>query len=177
VRQQGCEHVINRAQLDLGETGFQHPKAWRRLGEEIRRLVGEDPHHVFEYLGRETFGASVYVARRGGKIVTCGSSTGFKHEYDNRFLWMRLKSIIGSHGFNYNEAVETNRLISLGMLHPTLSKVFSLREAGEATRAVQTNRHIGKVGVLCGATEEGLGIDDRELRERIGEDKINLYRR
>lgn len=177
VRKQGCENVINRSELDLGEAGFQHPKAWRRLGEEIRRLVGEDPHHVFEYLGRETFGASVYVARRGGKIVTCGSSTGFKHEYDNRFLWMRLKSIIGSHGFNYNEAVETNRLISLGMLNPTLSKVFPLNEAGEATRAVQTNQHIGKVAVLCGATEENLGIDDRALRERIGEDRINLYRR
>lgn len=177
VRAQGCDAVINRAELDLGDAGFQSSKAWRRLGEEIRRLVGEDPHHVFEYLGRETFGASVYVARRGGKIVTCGSSTGFKHEYDNRFLWMRLKRIIGSHGFNYNEAVETNRLISLGMLHPTLSKVFPLTEAGEATRAVQTNQHIGKVGVLCGATEEGLGIDDRAMRERIGEDKINLYRR
>src|SRR5512139_4116991 len=169
--------VINRSNLDLGEAGLEHPKAWRRLGEEIRRLTGEDPHHVFEYLGRETFGASVYVAKRGGKIVTCGSSTGYQHTYDNRFLWMRLKSIIGSHGFNYAEAVETNRLISLGMLHPTLSKVFPLQEAGEATRGVQTNQHIGKVGVLCGATEEGLGIDDPALRERIGEDKITLYRR
>ncbi|NED51750.1 zinc-binding dehydrogenase, partial [Micromonospora aurantiaca] len=66
--------------------GLRHPKAGRVLGEAIRSLVGEDPGIVFEYLGRETFGASVYVAKRGGKIVTCGSSTGFKHEYDNRFL-------------------------------------------------------------------------------------------
>ncbi len=147
------------------------------LGEAIRGLVGEDPGIVFEYLGRETFGASVYVAKRGGKIVTCGSSTGFKHEYDNRFLWMRLKSIIGSHGFNYHEAVEVNRLFGLGMIHPTLSKVFPLDEAGDATRAVQTNQHIGKVAVLCGATGEGQGVDDPALRERIGEEKLNLYRR
>jgi crotonyl-CoA reductase len=176
VRSQGCEHVINRNDLELGEQGFRHPKAGRMLGEAVRRLVGEDPQIVFEYLGRETFGASVYVARRGGKIVTCGSSTGFKHEYDNRFLWMRLKSIIGSHGFNYHEAVETNRLISLGMIHPTLSKVFPLDQAADATRAVQTNQHTGKVAVLCGAKEENQGIDDHALRERIGEDKINLYR-
>ncbi|MBW8482984.1 crotonyl-CoA carboxylase/reductase [Actinomadura parmotrematis] len=177
VRAQGCEHVINRNDLDLGEQGLRHPKAGRMLGEAIRGLVGEDPGIVFEYLGRETFGASVYVAKRGGRIVTCGSSTGFKHEYDNRFLWMRLKSIIGSHGFNYHEAVETNRLFSLGMIHPTLSKVFSLEDAGEATRAVQTNQHIGKVAVLCGATAEGQGVDDPAMRERIGEEKLTLFRR
>jgi len=176
VRAQGCEHVINRNELELGEQGFRNRKAGRILGEAVRRLVGEDPQIVFEYLGAETFGASVYVAKRGGKIVTCGSSTGYKHEYDNRFLWMRLKSIIGSHGFNYHEAVETNRLISLGMIHPTLSTVFPLTEAPEATRAVQTNQHTGKVAVLCGALKENEGIDDYAMRERIGEDKINLYR-
>jgi crotonyl-CoA reductase len=41
---------------------------------------------------------------------------------------------------------------------------------------VQTNQHIGKVAVLCGAQEENLGIDDHAFRERIGEDKITLYR-
>lgn len=177
VRRQGVEHVINRSELGLGPEGFRNRKAGRILGEAIRATVGEDPQIVFEYLGAETFGTSVYVAKRGGKIVTCGSSTGYRHEYDNRFLWMRLKSIIGSHGFNYHEAVETNRLIGLGMIHPTLSKVFDLDGAGEATRAVQTNQHIGKVAVLCAAPEEGLGVDDPALREKVGEDKINLYRR
>ncbi|GAA0939149.1 crotonyl-CoA carboxylase/reductase [Actinocorallia libanotica] len=176
VRRQGVEHVINRSELGLGPEGFRDRKAGRVLGEAIRAQVGEDPQIVFEYLGAETFGTSVYVAKRGGKIVTCGSSTGYQHQYDNRFLWMRLKSIIGSHGFNYHEAVETNRLFSLGMIHPTLSKVFSLDEAGEATRAVQTNQHVGKVGVLCAAPEEGLGVDDRALREKIGEDRLSLYR-
>lgn len=176
VRRQGCEHVINRSELDFGDRGLNHPKAWRVLGEEIRRLVGEDPQIVFEYLGRETFGASVYVAKRGGRVVTCGSSTGYRHEYDNRFLWMNVKSIVGSHGFNYQEAVETNRLISKGMIHPTLSTVYSLDETAEATRGVQTNQHVGKVGILCAAEKEGLGIEDSELRERIGEDKINLFR-
>ncbi|MFC4909025.1 crotonyl-CoA carboxylase/reductase [Actinomadura gamaensis] len=177
VRSQGCEHVINRSELDLGEGGLRSPKAGRILGEAIRRRVGEDPGIVFEYLGRETFGASVYVAKRGGKIVTCGSSTGYKHEYDNRFLWMRLKSIIGSHGFNYHEAVQVNRLFGLGMIHPTLSRSYPLDEAGEATRAVQTNQHVGKVAVLCGATAEGQGVTDPVLRERIGEEKFHLFRR
>ncbi|SEG70738.1 crotonyl-CoA carboxylase/reductase [Thermomonospora echinospora] len=176
VRRQGCEHVLNRSEIDFGDRGMNHPKAWRRLGEEIRRLTGEDPHIVFEYLGRETFGASTYVARRGGKVVTCGSSTGYRHEYDNRYLWMNVKSIVGSHGFNYQEAIETNRLFQLGMLYPTLSKVYPMEQTAEAVRAVQTNNHIGKVGVLVGATAEHQGIDDPAARERFGEDMITLYR-
>ena len=74
-------------------------------------------------------------------------------------------------------AVEINRLISLGMIHPTLSKVYDLDEAGEATRAVQTNAHVGKVAVLCGATAEGQGVDDPAMRERNGEENLNRFRR
>ena len=39
------------------------------------------------------------------------------------------------------------------------------------------NLHEGKIGVLCLAPEEGLGIDDPEFRAQVGEDKITLFRR
>ena len=53
----------------------QDPSEWRRFGERIRELTGgDDPDIVFEHPGRETFGASVYVAKRGGTIVTCAST-------------------------------------------------------------------------------------------------------
>ena len=55
--------------------------------------------------------STVVVARKGGTIVTCASTSGFMHEYDNRYLWMSLKRIIGSHFANYREAYEANRLI------------------------------------------------------------------
>ncbi|GAA3809474.1 crotonyl-CoA carboxylase/reductase [Sphaerisporangium flaviroseum] len=168
----GCPYVVDRS-------AFEHlndEKAWRRLGAEVRRLVGEDPHIVFEHTGRETFGASVYVARKGGSVVTCGSSSGYAHEYDNRHLWMKLKRIIGSHGANYQECHEVNRLFSLGMLQPALSSVYPLDRTGDAARAVQLNQHIGKVGVLGLAPAEDLGIEDYALRERVGEDAIRLFR-
>jgi crotonyl-CoA reductase len=173
LRELGCDAVINRAEL-TEEPGV---KSWRRLGEEIRRRAGEDPHIVFEHTGRETFSASVYVTRRGGTIVTCGSSSGYAHEYDNRFLWMNLKRILGSHGANYQECWEVNRLFSLGMLAPALFCVYPLEQTGAATRAVQLNEHVGKVAVRCLAPEEGLGIKDWALRERIGERRLRLFRR
>ncbi|MEV1244583.1 crotonyl-CoA carboxylase/reductase [Nonomuraea sp. NPDC050022] len=172
LREMGCEHVVDRSRFD----DLTDEKGWRGLGAEVRRLVGEDPAIVFEHTGKDTFGASVYVAKKGGKVVTCGSSSGYDHTYDNRHLWMRLKQIIGSHGANYQECHETNRLISLGMVHPTLSRVYPLEEAADAARAVQLNQHVGKVGVLALAPEQDLGIEDGRLRERVGEDRLRLFR-
>jgi len=83
----------------------QDPKEWKRFGARIRELTGgDDPDIVFEHPGRETFGASVYVARRGGTIVTCASTSGYEHTFDNRYLWMNLKRIVGSHFANYRES-------------------------------------------------------------------------
>lgn len=176
----GCQNVINRQEIGFTDCGpgegTDVVEQWRALGSAIRKQVGEDPHVVFEHVGKQTFGASVFVARRGGSVVTCGSSTGYAHEYDNRYLWMRLKRIIGSHGANYQESVESNRLLELGLVVPTLSRVYPFAEVAQATRAVQLNEHEGKVGVLCMAPREGMGIEDPLLREQVGEDKLRLFR-
>jgi crotonyl-CoA reductase len=169
-RSMGAELIIDRSAEDYrfwSDETTQNPKEWQRLGARIRELTGgEDPDIVFEHPGRETFGASVYVARRGGTIVTCASTSGFLHEYDNRYLWMNLKRIIGSHFANYREAWEANRLVQKGRVHPTLSRSYSLADAGQAAFDVHRNLHQGKVGVLCLAPEEGLGVRDSALRER-----------
>lgn len=170
----GCDLVLRRDELGLD--GLGEVEMGKRVGAEIRRHFGEDPHIVFEHVGRETFGASVYLVRRGGIVITCGSSTGYLHEYDNRRLWMRLKRVIGSHAANWQEACEANRLITMGRIMPALSKVFSLEDVGEAAREVQLNRHVGKVGVLCLAEREGLGVEDHELRASIGEQRLRLFR-
>jgi crotonyl-CoA reductase len=110
-------------------------------------------------------GASVFVAKRGGMIITCAATSGFMIEYDNRYLWMNLKRIIGSHFANYREAWEANRLVSKAKVHPTLSKVYSMSETGQAAHDVHCNAHQGKVGVLCLAPSEGLGVRNPERRE------------
>ncbi|MFO7192204.1 MULTISPECIES: crotonyl-CoA carboxylase/reductase [Thermocrispum] len=181
-RKMGAELVIDRSEATGEGYRFwkseteQDPKEWNRFGKKIRELTGgEDPDIVFEHPGRETFGASVYVARRGGTIVTCAATSGYMHEYDNRYLWMNLKRIIGSHFANYRESWEANRLISKGMIHPTLSKTYRLEETGQAALDVHRNVHQGKVGVLCLAPQEGLGVRDEELRAKHI-DAINRFR-
>ncbi len=178
-RAMGAELIIDRNAEGYRfwrDEHTQDPKEWQRFGAKIRELTGgEDPDIVFEHPGRETFGASVYVTKRGGTIVTCASTSGFLHQYDNRYLWMSLKRIVGSHFANYREAWEANRLIAKGRIHPTLSRVYPMTQTGQAAYDVHRNLHQGKVGVLCLAPEEGLGVRDAELRERhIAE--INRFR-
>ncbi|MFJ2865233.1 crotonyl-CoA carboxylase/reductase [Kitasatospora sp. NPDC087314] len=178
-RAMGAEAIIDRSAEGYRfwkDENTQDPREWKRLGAKIREFTGgEDVDIVFEHPGRETFGASVYVTRKGGTIVTCASTSGFMHQYDNRYLWMSLKRIVGSHFANYREAFEANRLIAKGKIHPTLSKVYSLEETGQAALDVHHNKHQGKVGVLCLAPEEGLGVRDAEFRARHL-DAINRFR-
>jgi crotonyl-CoA reductase len=175
----GCEAVIDRKAEEYrfwSDEHTQDPAEWRRFGKKIRELAGTDPDIVFEHPGRQTMGASVFVAKRGGMIITCAATSGFTIEYDNRYLWMNLKTIKGCHFANYREAWEANRLICEGKIHPTLSAVYSLDDVGEAAYQVHHNLHEGKLGILVLAPEEGLGVTDTEMRDRLLP-QITLFRR
>jgi crotonyl-CoA reductase len=180
LKAMGCDAVIDRRAANYQFWKDEHTQdegEWRRLGKDIRGHIGRDVDLVFEHPGRQTFGASVFVAARGGTIVTCAATSGYMIEYDNRHLWMKLKRIVSSHFANYAEAWAANQLIAEGKIQPILSAVYPLDETGEAAYQVHKNLHEGKIGVLCLAPEEGLGIDDPEFREQVGEDKITLFRR
>jgi crotonyl-CoA reductase len=179
LRSMGVEAIIDRraAGYRFWKDEHTHDESeWRRFGSDIRDLVGEDPDIVFEQPGRSTFAASMYVGKRGATVVSCAATSGFMLEFDNRYFWMRLKRLIGSHFANYKEAWEANRLIAKGMIHPVLSQVFSLEHTGEAAYQVHHNLHEGKIGVLCLAATEGLGVTDLELRDKLG-DSLHRFRR
>ena len=166
----GVETVIDRKAegYEFWKDGVQQPKEWRRFGKKIREFTGgEDPDIVFEHPGRQTFGASVFVVRKGGTVVTCASTSGYMHEYDNRYLWMNLKLIVSSHFANYKEAWEANRLVDLGMVHPILTETYPLDDVADAAYAIHTNQHTGKLGVLVNAPAEGQGVADPAKRERF----------
>ncbi len=176
----GVEAVIDRKAEGYRFWKDEHTQdetEWRRLGKKVRSLVGDDPDIVFEHVGRQTMGASIFACKRGGTVVTCAATSGYMVEFDNRHFWMKLKRLISSHFANYSEAWQANRLIDQGRIQPLLSAVHSLEEAGEAALKVHTNQHEGKIGILCLAPTEGLGIQDPEKRDRIGEDKITIFRR
>jgi crotonyl-CoA reductase len=176
----GCEAVIDRAAEKYRFWSDEHTQdegEWRRLGKKVRSLIGEDPDIVFEHPGRQTMGASVFITKRGGTVVTCAATSGYMIEYDNRHLWMKLKRIVSSHFANYQEAWNMNRLIDKGAIQPVLSQTFPLEQVGDAALLVHKNQAEGKLGVLCLAPAAGEGVTDPEKRERIGEDRITLFQR
>ena len=138
----GVEAVIDRRAAGYTFWSDEHTQdeaEWRRFGKDIRGLVGGEPEIVFEHPGRQTMGASVFACKRGGTIVTCAATSGYMIEYDNRHLWMKLKTIKGSHFANYREAWEANRLICEGKILPPLSAVYPLDEvARRPTRCTTT---------------------------------------
>jgi crotonyl-CoA reductase len=180
LNEMGVEAVIDRKAGNYRfwkDATTQDESEWRRFGKDVRAVAGEDPDIVFEHPGRQTMGASIFVTKRGGTVVTCAATSGYMVEFDNRHFWMKLKKLIASHFANYDEAWAANRLISLGKIQPLLSAVYPLADVGEAARCIHRNEHEGKIGVLCLAPREGLGIDDPERRAHIGEDRITLFRR
>ena len=179
LRKMGCEAVIDRKSAGYqfwNDDNTHNESEWRRLGGDIRALVGEDPDIVFEHPGRSTFGASMYVVKKGGTVVTCAATSGYMLEFDNRFFWMRLKNLVGSHFANYQEAWEANRLIAKGMIQPVLSKTFTMEQTGDAAYQVHKNLHEGKIGVLCLAPKPGLGVTNPELRAKVGEDRLSYFK-
>jgi len=180
LNEMGCEAVIDRSKADYkfwNNDETHNESEWRRFGGDIRALVGEDPDIVFEHPGRSTFGASMYVVKKGGTVVTCAATSGYMMEFDNRYFWMRLKRLVGSHFANYREAYAANRLIAKGMIDPVLSRTFTLAQVGEAAYQVHRNLHEGKIGILCLAQSEGEGISDHELRAKVGEARLRRFRR
>jgi crotonyl-CoA carboxylase/reductase len=131
--------------------------AMRLFAKRVREILGDAPDIVFEHVGRETFPTSVFTAKPFGKIVTCGATTGYALDFDVRYLWMRQKQIIGSHAFNAYECWRANELVHQGRIRPILWRALGFDELPEAHRLVHENRHVGKISIMVGATDEEQG--------------------
>jgi crotonyl-CoA carboxylase/reductase len=99
----------------------------------------------------------VLVVRPFGKVVICGATSGYQLDFDVRYLWMRQKEIIGSHFANAWEATKANQLIEESKVRPVLWQTMGFEKVAEAHQLLRDNRHLGKIAILVGATEEGQG--------------------
>lgn len=122
----GADFVINRKKdfpkSFTNEDGSPDYLAWRKISQKLKKLKAPDIDLVFEHIGKETLGLSTYLLKRGGRVVTCAATSGFLATIDLRFLWMQLKSIIGSHFANYDEAYNAAKLVFDNKITPVYSK-------------------------------------------------------
>ena len=92
-----------------------------------------------------------------GKVVICGATSGYQLDFDVRYLWMRQKEIIGSHFANAWEANKANELIEESKIRPVLWQTMGFDGVAEAHQLLRDNKHLGKIAILVGATDEGQG--------------------
>jgi crotonyl-CoA carboxylase/reductase len=152
-RRLGAHAVINRRDFALtDDAGDPNLDEVKRFGKAVREATGgADCDIVFEHVGSATFFTSVFVCRTFGKIVTCGATSGFSLTFDVRYLWMRQKTIIGSHFANAYQAYRANQLIAERKILPVLSRTFPFEECPEPHQMMRENAHLGKMVVLVGA--------------------------
>ena len=129
----------------------------RDFSKRVRSILGDAPDIVFEHVGKATFPTSVFCVKPFGKVVICGATSGYDLNFDVRYLWMRQKEIIGSHFANAWECNKANELIEHGRVRPVLWRTMAFDQVAEAHQLMHENKHCGKIAILVGATEEGLG--------------------
>ncbi|MGH2927660.1 MAG: crotonyl-CoA carboxylase/reductase, partial [Solirubrobacteraceae bacterium] len=132
-------------------------KESRRFCKAVEERLGGPPDIVFEHVGRATFPTSVLCVKPFGKVVICGATSGYQLDFDVRYLWMRQKQIIGSHFANAWQAMKANELIEESKIRPVLWRTMGFGGVAEAHQLLRDNRHLGKIAILVGATDEGQG--------------------
>jgi crotonyl-CoA carboxylase/reductase len=138
----------------------------RKFGKAIWDVTGKgnDVDIVFEHPGAATFPVSTLVCKRGGMVVICAGTTGYKLTVDARYLWMRQKRLQGSHFANLKQASSANRFVLNRQVDPCMSEVFAWSDIPRAHMKMWKNQHKpGNMAVLVQAKRSGM----RTLEEAV----------
>ncbi len=132
AKEVGADEVINHSTQDLLQ--------------EVKRLTerrGVDI--VIEHVGTAVFEKCVLSLAPGGRLVTCGVTSGYETRLDLRYLFSRQLSLLGSFMGSKGELLEAFPFFVQGRLKPIIDHVFPLEEAAAAQRLMEERAHFGKI--------------------------------
>ncbi len=128
----GADHLVNYAETDfLAEV--------KRLTN--RKLVDV----VFEHVGASTWDKSIACLPKGGRLVTCGATTGHDVKLDLRALFYKSITLLGSKMGSKSELFRVLELVEAGRLKPVLDRVLPLAAAAEAHGLLADRKTFGNV--------------------------------
>ncbi|MGB9244185.1 MAG: zinc-binding dehydrogenase [Candidatus Acidiferrales bacterium] len=140
----GSEAKLQKArELGADETFLHSIEHWSR---EVKRLTdrrGVDV--VVEHVGDATWQESVASLAVGGRLVTCGATTGYEGKIDLRFLFSRHISILGSYMGSKAELYSVLDLVGRGRVRPVIDTVMSLAKTREAHERLEKREQFGKI--------------------------------
>lgn len=114
--------------------------------EATRRLTAKrGVDVVVENTGAATWEKSIQALAKGGRLVTCGATTGFEAKTDLRFVFFKGLSILGSTMGSRSELLHVASLVGAGRLRPVIDRVLPFDEVAEAHRLIESRAVFGKI--------------------------------
>jgi NADPH2:quinone reductase len=138
ARAAGAELVIDYGNENVGEAVWRHTA---KRGVDV----------VVDSVGEKTWMTSLRSVRRGGRIVTCGATTGPNPPEEIRLIYWKQISILGSTMSNDREFRALLQTVAAGGLAPRIDRVFPLEQAPAAYRLLEEGRQFGKVVLVTEA--------------------------
>ncbi len=140
----GSESKLKKAKALGADWVIDYSK--RDFAHEIHRLTeGRGVDLVFEHVGPATWRGSMKCVTKGGRLVTCGATTGPLVELDLRFFFTKELSVIGCYMGSRRELDQVLGLVSEGRLKPVVDTVFPLKEAAKAQVTMERRNYFGKL--------------------------------
>jgi NADPH:quinone reductase-like Zn-dependent oxidoreductase len=100
---------------------------------------------VVDYIGADTWLQSLRSARRGGRVLTCGATTGYSPQTDLRQIYFRQVQVIGSTMGSHRDFLDVMNLIFQGKLKPVVDRVLPLKEAAKGHQLIEKREVFGKI--------------------------------
>jgi NADPH:quinone reductase-like Zn-dependent oxidoreductase len=100
---------------------------------------------VVDYIGNDTWIRSLRSARKGGRVLTCGATTGFAPQTDLRHIFYRQLQVVGSTMGSQREFLDVMKCIFRGQLKPVIDQVLPLAETGRGHERIEARQVFGKI--------------------------------
>ncbi len=131
----GADAVIDSAREDVSK--------------RVKALTaGRGVDVVIEHVGVATWDASVRSLAKGGRLVTCGATTGFDASLDLRHLFARQLTFVGSYMGAKADLLQAAAGFFRGLFSPVVDSTFPLRDAADAHRRLESGRQFGKIVLI-----------------------------
>ena len=128
----GADVTIDRSQDDWGRKVYQ---LTGKRGVDV----------VVDNVGAATMMTSLRCARKGGRILTVGNTAGAKFEFDNRYMFGKHLSLIGSTMSTCADFAAVMGLVFAGKLKPVIDTTFPLQEIRAAHERMEQGEVFGKI--------------------------------
>jgi NADPH:quinone reductase-like Zn-dependent oxidoreductase len=106
---------------------------------------------VVEHVGQATWDRSVRALARGGRLVTCGATSGHEAAVDLRHLFARQLSLLGTYMGRKGELLAAADLFFAGHLRPSIDRTFPLPDIVEAHERLEAREQFGKIVLIPGS--------------------------